>query len=460
MSATPQRRFEVAALCALSVLSLFLGFSRNSWRVAVQQWFEGFQRDTESLIIGRMVLSRERSILSSGALTGWGSTSSTNVDMDTTDLAIISNQYEAYVKGEPFKGYGTYDSQIGGQGIFFAILDKLIGLSPDKKLRFFHDLTSLLSALTLTAIILWFYWEFGLTVALFVLASAIFSQWLVAFGRNLWWSLWAFYIPVAAVMHYLRFRRDSDFKPFALDVTVFIVVFIKCFFNGYEYITTALVMMSVPILYYGVLKKLSWQKFLSTFVRVALSSCLAILVTFFILCVQIGSVKGSLKDGVHHIVYAFAVRTHANPNEFRDVYTSSLQAGTFAVLSPYLKGTFFDPNVYLTRSRFLPRIHYYRLIIIFALSSGMAVALTKNANRDERRKTYSLILATWFSILAPLSWFVIFKAHSYIHTHMNFIVWQMPFVLFGFAVCGLVVEASLRRIALLRPIGTSQENRL
>jgi hypothetical protein len=46
----------------------------------------------------------------------------------------------------------------------------------------------------------------------------------------------------------------------------------------------------------------------------------------------------------------------------------------------------------------------------------------------------------WFSLLAPLSWFVIFKAHSYIHTHMNFIVWQMPFTFFGFAACGLLVE--------------------
>ena len=38
-----------------------------------------------------------------------------------------------------------------------------------------------------------------------------------------------------------------------------------------------------------------------------------------------------------------------------------------------------------------------------------------------------LVLATWFSILAPFSWYIIFKAHSFIHMHMNFIVWQMPF---------------------------------
>jgi hypothetical protein len=54
------------------------------------------------------------------------------------------------------------------------------------------------------------------------------------------------------------------------------------------------------------------------------------------------------------------------------------------------------------------------------------------------------MLSTWVSILAPLSWFIIFKAHSYIHTHMNYIVWQMPFVLFGSALCGVVLAGVLR----------------
>jgi hypothetical protein len=45
---------------------------------------------------------------------------------------------------------------------------------------------------------------------------------------------------------------------------------------------------------------------------------------------------------------------------------------------------------------------------------------------------------------------VVFKAHSYIHTQMNFIVWQLPFTLFAGAVCSLaIVEAAsgLRELA-------------
>lgn len=63
----------------------------------------------------------------------------------------------------------------------------------------------------------------------------------------------------------------------------------------------------------------------------------------------------------------------------------------------------------------------------------------------ERGHRYrALILTTWFSIFAPLSWFVIFKAHSYIHTHMSFLLWQMPFTLFGFAVIGAAIVEMMK----------------
>jgi ABC-type multidrug transport system permease subunit len=76
--------------------------------------------------------------------------------------------------------------------------------------------------------------------------------------------------------------------------------------------------------------------------------------------------------------------------------------------------------------------------------SGMLYFLRNRCvAEEEKQKRVALIFATWFSILAPLSWFIIFKSHSYLHVHMNFIVWQMPFVFFGFAVCGLVVKSLL-----------------
>ena len=63
---------KTLAIWAVSALLLFFAFFSNAWHVAEQQWFENHQRDTESLIVGRMVKSRQDGIFSAGGLTGAG----------------------------------------------------------------------------------------------------------------------------------------------------------------------------------------------------------------------------------------------------------------------------------------------------------------------------------------------------------------------------------------------------
>jgi len=84
-------------------------------------------------------------------------------------------------------------------------------------------------------------------------------------------------------------------------------------------------------------------------------------------------------------------------------------------------------------------IRFMDIIILF-LATVLALALLRMKVRlpIDKAKTTALIAGTWFAILAPLSWFVIFKSHSYIHTHMNAITWHMPFTIFGFALTGFV----------------------
>ncbi|MYB01531.1 hypothetical protein F4X90_17930 [Candidatus Poribacteria bacterium] len=147
-------------------------------------------------------------------------------------------------------------------------------------------------------------------------------------------------------------------------------------------------------------------------------------------------------DGVEHVIWSFGKRTYGEAEDFPPVYAASLNAGTLSVVITYMNGVFFNLNNYLSISNdfvsnFLLKIRYYYLIVLFIAMS----ALLWRGNAERRHHYIALIWATWFSMLAPLSWFVIFKAHSYIHTHMSFLLWQMPFMLFGFAVLGSTVIA-------------------
>ena len=432
------------ALWAIPILLLFLGFLFNLWQVAEQQWFKNHQRDTESLVIGRMVKSGQDGIFSDGGLNGAGMIN--NVQQDWITSNQIDNQYAAYLNSGSFNTFSTYMSQPGGQGMIFSLFDRLIPLSPRIKLWSFYVLTALLSAIALTTIIGWFYEEFGGWVAIFATGSAVLSQWLTVFGKNLWWNLWAFYLPMIVVMYFLkRYRETLDRQHVRFGILIAIAVFIKCFINGFEYITTTLVMMLVPFVYYATLDKWNGRQCLKWSLVAGIGSGIAIFLSLIMLCFQIGAAKDGFMDGVAHVIWSFGKRTYANAEDYPPVYAASLNAGTLSVVITYMNGIFFDLNNYLSVtnafiSNFLLKIRYYYLIVLFAAMSALLFWCSNKETLAERQRHFTaLIWATWFSILAPLSWFVIFKAHSYIHTHMSFLLWQMPFTLFGFAVFGSAV---------------------
>ena len=428
-----------------------MGFAFNTWHIQQEKSFTQFQRDTESLILGRLAKSRQDGIFSAGGLTG------ADIDHSVHDTWItpkeIDHQYLAYFDDIPLQQYSPYLSQIGGQGMMYSVLDRLIRISSTReKYEIFQMIAALLTGLALTLVILWFYFEFGLTSAILVLASTVLSQWLIVFGRNLWWSLWAFYLPMLAVMYYLRAKRTPKLDLIKFGILVAVTVFAKCFFNGYEYITTALVMMSVPFIYYSILDRVNIRQFIKAAVAIIAGTSLAILVSVIILILQIGSAEGNALGGVKHLTSTFEKRTYGNTGDFNSEFSASLEASTFGVVRNYINGSYLtlrpdadgsdspeaDPVI---------EIRYFHLIVSFVVMSLIAVfAWRKNLSVEQRQKDIALVATTWFSILAPLSWFIIFKSHSYIHTHVNFVVWQMPFTLFGFAVWGAVFQRGVNTL--------------
>jgi len=190
------------------------------------------------------------------------------------------------------------------------------------------------------------------------------------------------------------------------------------------------------------------RDFVKLFLTSIASSVIAMLLIFIILCSQVMIVKGSFQKGIDHIIYSFQKRTHADASKFSDVDAESLEAGTVEVVAVYALGSFLDLNNYLKTSNqfiadFIYNIRYIYLIMIFLLLSFLLYFRKKDYYTNSEQQRMALIIAAWFSILAPLSWFVIFKAHSFKHMHMDFLVWQMPFTIYGFAIVGAVLKNGL-----------------
>jgi hypothetical protein len=433
-----------------AVVILFFGFSGNTWHVAQQDFFTNHQIVMESFVMGRIVKTARDGLFSAGGLPGLVGPDTVPPDIENANYQF---QYRAYRDSLPFNSYSAYQSQNGGEGMLFGILNAMIPISPQEKLNLFHGLTALLSAILMAILLLWFYREFGFWAGTTALMGAVFSQWLTVFGRNLWWSIWAFYLPLAMVLYYLqRTGGMAKLRLTRFGLLVFFAVLIKCFFNGFEYITTTLIMMVVPLVYFSILESAGWKKFFTGMLTAVSASIPAILASMTALCFQIAAVEGSFAKGVDHIVFSLLRRSYADPNLFPADYAASLTASPVDVVITYLKGIYLDLNNYFAApnawaAQYMFQIRYLYLILLFAvMSAGLLVLLRSEYAARLRRSGRALIAALWFSLLAPLSWLIIFKAHSYVHTFMNNLVWQMPFTLFGFAVCGLAIRAAVQAI--------------
>ena len=138
----------------------------------------------------------------------------------------------------------------------------------------------------------------------------------------------------------------------------------------------------------------------------------------------------------NYLVETFSRRSYDNPNKYIDpVYNQSMKSSVWEVLKIYFNG-----NQFVFKSHnFNLSISFFQCICVLILATFF-ILLKYNS-----KKNIALTITLWISILAPLSWFVIFKSHSYIHTHMNFIVWYMPFMLFGFVLIGNCVNQLFRK---------------
>ena len=125
------------------------------------------------------------------------------------------------------------------------------------------------------------------------------------------------------------------------------------------------------------------------------------------LAFQLSDLKGNVSGGFEYIFDTFLRRTDGKAADFDPVFKQSLEAGIFETLNKYA--------------------NFGLLVLTFIIFSVRLYKVEKT-----KPKYKALLIATWLSLLAPLSWLIIFKAHSYIHTNTNGITFYMPFALFGF----------------------------
>jgi hypothetical protein len=434
-----------AVLFLLSLTCLFVSFQHNYFNAAKQDWFAGHQFDSEALVIGRLVKSQADGILSDGARLGRynGHTGDQNRAQE--------NLYTEKTKGGNFHGY---DSQIGLQGVFFSAIDKftrnISSLTAEKRLPFYHSLNAFLLALILSLIVLIFYYELGPGAALFVIATTLASQWLVVFGRNLYWVTWTMYLPLLAI--FILHKYEEKYARFSIVLTcivAFLLVFIKSA-AGYEYISTILIAAVAPIIYFSVKNHWSIKLLMLRMLFVGTALVAGFVLANIAHVMQLADVDNqSFSEALQGRLDHAQTRLHAEEGTSigGGMWDKATLASVFEVLSKYWNGEAINLHNLFSFKHF-KIITFGDLVLVFAIFSALGLMADKYSRNiaAHRATVIALIATTWFCLAAPLSWFILAKVHSYVHGHMNHLLWHMPFTIFGFALTGYIIALKVKDI--------------
>lgn len=423
----------------ISISSLFASFQFNAFCAAEQSWFANYQFDSEALVIGRLAKSEQSGLFSNGGMLGKYTDIPGEINQSQTDL------FSGKTNGQSFD---NYTSQIGAQGIFFSIIDfvitRLSYLSGQEKIEIYHAINSLITAVVLSCVILLYLSELGVIAAISVLITIICSQWLIIFGKNLYWVVWAMYLPMLAVFFLHKKEEKSGlFDKKLAFLTTSILVGIKSS-AGYEYVSTLMLSGLTPMVYFSIKNQWSKRFFVNRLILLSSASVVGFIVINIVHVMQIAATYDigfidALVGRLHHA----QSRMYVPKGTFGGIsaWETATTASVFEVINKYWNGEAFNlHNIF--GFNYFKIITFSDLFLVFVCFSCIGLISEKyipNININ-RNKIVALIVTTWFSLAAPMSWFILAKVHSYVHTHINHVLWHIPFTIWAFALVGYLLS--------------------
>lgn len=259
----------------------------------------------------------------------------------------------------------------------------------------------------------------GRLMGMIFYAVFLLSPWVVNFANNLYWVEFTWFLPMAAGLFCL-WKLDCRRCRILSYVIVVLTVMIKCL-CGYEYITTVMLgVIAFPAAeFFTALAKRDQERAGLLFRTIFLLGVSALLGFAAAICIH-APVKsgGSLTEGIRLIIQEDVLRRTygADLNAFENLPDFEQYALTASAWETLCKYFHFKTEVITgIGGNLFPLLCLIPLVLLAV---------------DARRKALEVREAAWYAVffLTSVSWFVLAKSHSCVHTHMNFVLWYFGFV--------------------------------
>lgn len=410
----------------------FLNTQFNFFHLAEKDIFQDSDREiSETLITGKL-LNSEVAIFEDGGFPGvFVIKNSEYKSYNRSGYARES--HEKYLHDEQVEkhAYLPYKTQIGGQGILYSFFQKTFSLPHSVNYQIFRSFNSLILSICLAGFVMRIRKKFGFRVAVISAFLILVNYWIFLFGKSIWWCSWVYFLPLVFSLRFFEGKKHPNFRKYILYMSL--LFFIKFWFTGFEFITTFLICSAIPYIYYHL--ENSRDFYLKFIGRHFVITIVPLLLMLVFLLFQFNILTGSFSAGAEHLQDAFLRRTsdgYHYPDSMQTM--NSLKKLHIDIIVRYLGNSFISRHLFNFPVPFL-------VIFLMGLFSGIYLFFKK----IERK----LVFITLFSLAAPLSWLVLFKQHAHIHTHIDFIVWYLPTLLFVIILISLTIDNLLSNILTL-----------
>jgi len=419
-------------LLCLFFISAVLSFTRNSMGVAFHVEFNRFADLAEAMIMAKIAKSERTSPWHNGGLMLRDNTLN-----DTTDFNAL---HEAiYVDQKEIREEWYYRSNPGIQGIAFSLLDGISPFPNAINLTLFRYLSAIISALILTFLLDWVIRSYSLFTGFFTAACLLMSTGLVVSGGHIYWMSGLLFLPVLVCLRQLEKLVQRDAYPaWKMIAMVALAFYFKGLVLGFEIVTCTMIATTVPVFLYACWYQWPLRLLLRRFLQVSAAVFLGLFLTAGTLIFQLSHLEHQELTGIDFLVERLEVRSFGGRYDGNapDFLQESFDTDYTTVFEKYLRREVFAlPG--------LPPLTWFykgRLGFPTWFLSIFSLLFSILAWRSGDRSLRSLVVATWVGFLALPSWLILFKSHAYLHTHLNYLGWYVPYLLFTYVLMGKTLE--------------------
>lgn len=380
---------RILLLCALAVLCVSLASGSGS-----RDW----QSDSEALVWGRIEVAREKGLFANA-------------------MFMYNRDYEP---GAAIPE--VYAGQTGLQGTCFAVVAKIfgaLGLRDSTVQKLLWCINSMCFIVVFGLFCKWIHGEFGGGATLGAASCALLSPWVVKSTPNLYWVTWTMLLPTVITAFWARSCAEGKGGGSRFGIALFLAIAVR-FMCGFEFTSTIMLSSELPVLYYMIRRwnepgeRGMWFKHM---VWIGLIELAAFVLAVGVLFVQLYVYEqGDVQAMVAEFMVRVTKRTGfmANRVEVPEIYSQSMNAGVLSVVRTYL---FSGEKLYLVLS-----------LASLTLLTSCAMLVRDRLAGERLSGTLIQIALLGACLLPAVSWFVLAKGHSYIHTNICYILFFFPFL--------------------------------